>query len=181
MRGATAALTLLPLVLALGGCSAVQSGPTSTALVEHDGAGGRDGERPRTGASPGQPRDAVIDVDARPRFASIVGASPEAVAALAQSLSERADGRGLEIAHSQDDNATHVVKGYFSAISEGDETTVIFVWDVLDGDGNRLHRIQGQQPASGGQGWSSVNEPTMEAIAERTLDELATWLAARPT
>ena len=43
--------------------------------------------------------------------------------------------------------ATHVLKGYFSAMTEGKETTVIYVWDVYDPAGNRLHRIQGQQKA----------------------------------
>jgi len=56
---------------------------------------------------------------------------------------------------------------------------VIYVWDVLDPAGNRLHRIQGQQGASGkGEGWAAVPPATMQAIADQTVDQLMIWLAA---
>lgn len=73
------------------------------------------------------------------------------------------------------------MKGYFSAIADGGKTTVIYVWDVLDPSGNRLHRIQGQQAAPGGQGdgWSSVTSATMEAVADSTISQLSAWLAQR--
>jgi hypothetical protein len=73
-----------------------------------------------------------------------------------------------------------VLKGYFSALPEGKETTVIYVWDVYDPEGNRLHRINGQQkaPSNGGDGWSAVSPSTMQTIADFTIDQLAAWLAS---
>ena len=123
---------------------------------------------------------AAINTNARVQFAPAIGVSAEAVPTLAARLRARAGQRGIAVASSTDRSTTHVMKGYFSAFTDGDETTVIYVWDVLDPAGNRLHRIQGQQkqPGSNGEGWSTVTSSTMEAIADRTIDELAVWLSA---
>ncbi|MCT7374805.1 hypothetical protein [Chelativorans salis] len=119
---------------------------------------------------------AAVSTDARVQFAPVIGATEEALPPLSSRLSARARQRGIPI--TQGAGATHVVKGYFSAIADGNETTVIYVWDVLDPSGNRLHRIQGQQKVPGGEGdgWSSVTGQTMETIADRTVDDLAAWL-----
>jgi len=125
---------------------------------------------------------AAIARDARVQFAPVIGAAAEAVSPLSSRLTARAGQRGLTITP-QADGATHIVKGYFSTISDEGGTTVIFVWDVLDPAGNRLHRIQGQEKARGGsgEGWLAVTPATMEAIADRTVDELAGWLQGGQT
>ncbi len=65
-------------------------------------------------------------------------------------------------------------------MSEGGSTTVIYVWDVLDPGGNRLHRIQGQAKAKGrGEGWAAVPPAIMQAIADRTIDDFAQWLSTQ--
>lgn len=132
--------------------------------------------------TPSQPASqiAAINTNARVQFAPAIGVSADAVPTLASRLRARAAQRGVGVATANDPAATHVMKGYFSAFTEGDETTVIYVWDVLDPAGNRLHRIQGQQkqPGSNGEGWASVTAPTMESIADRTIDELAVWLSS---
>ena len=58
---------------------------------------------------------------------------------------------------------------------------MIYVWDVVDGTGTRLHRIQGQQQAAGGEGegWNAVQAETMEADRRRH-DEPAGDLACQP-
>jgi hypothetical protein len=74
--------------------------------------------------------------------------------------------------------ATHVLKGYFSVLGEGAATTVIYVFDVLDPAGNRLHRIQGQEVASGSNSadpWSAVPATLMESIADKAMTEFNTW------
>ena len=121
---------------------------------------------------------AAIRTAAKVQFAPVIGATPESVDPLTARLMARATQRGIAVASAGDATTTHVMKGYFSAFTEQRETTVIYVWDVLDAAGNRLHRIQGQQKVAGvqGQGWGSVTQQTMEAIADRTIDDLATWL-----
>lgn len=79
----------------------------------------------------------------RLQIAPIVGATVEAAAPLTERLNLRARERAIQLAGSTDSNATHVLKGYFSLLNEGKDTTVIYVWDLYDPSGNRLHRING--------------------------------------
>ncbi|BAB49752.1 msr2684 [Mesorhizobium japonicum MAFF 303099] len=80
-----------------------------------------------------------------------------------------------------------MLKGYFSAISEGKDTTVIYVWDVYDPSGNRLHRINGQMKApsvnsaagAGADSWKGVSPATMQAIADQTIDQFAAFLGGK--
>jgi len=55
------------------------------------------------------------------------------------------------------------------------------IWDVLDPAGNRLHRIQGQQKVTGGDGtgWTAVSAADMRAVADTTASQLTAWLSAR--
>lgn len=131
-------------------------------------------------ASPGQSTAALAKT--RLQVAPIVGASVESAAPLTAELQTRARQRGITLAGSTDQTATHVLKGYFSAISEGSDTTVIYVWDIYDPSGNRLHRINGQQKApsvKGGDGWTAVAPATMQGIADQTIDQFAAWLGGQ--
>lgn len=122
---------------------------------------------------------ASVRTAARIEFAPVVGADSAKVQPLAARLSARAAQQGITLVNAGG-APTHVLKGYFSAFTENRDTTVIYVWDVLDGAGNRLNRIQGQQkaPTGGSQdGWNAVSPAMMEAIADRTIDALAGWLS----
>ncbi|MGI6851964.1 hypothetical protein [Mesorhizobium sp. 1B3] len=146
------------------------SAPDATAATSSTTASGQ--------TAPGQV--AAINSSTKIQFAPIVGSTVEAVTPLTERIALKARERGIGLARSDDPTATHVLKGYLSAISEGNGTTVIYVWDVLDASGNRLHRIQGQQKATGkGEGWVAVSGETMQSIADVTVNQLATWLAGR--
>lgn len=139
------------------------------------------GALPAASAAAAPTQGAAIRTSAKVQFEPVIGTSPNAVSPLASRLMARAAQRGIAVSQAGDATTTHVIKGYFSAFTEQRETTVIYVWDVLDRAGNRLHRIQGQQKviAAQGEGWNSVTPQTMEAIADRTIDDLATWLVTR--
>ncbi|MEI9420938.1 hypothetical protein O7A70_07150 [Mesorhizobium sp. Cs1299R1N1] len=130
---------------------------------------------------------AAILSKTRLQIAPIVGASVEAATPLTAELQTRAKQRGITLAGSQDQTATHVLKGYFSAMTEGKDTTVIYVWDVYDPSGNRLHRINGQMKApstgsgdsAGADSWKSVSPATMQAIADQTIDQFAAFLSGK--
>jgi hypothetical protein len=132
-------------------------------------------------------QSAAILSKTRLQIAPIVGASVEAATPLTAELQTRARQRGITLAGSTDQTATHVLKGYFSTMSEGKDTTVIYVWDVYDPAGNRLHRINGQQKApsvnsgdsGGGDSWKGVSPATMQAIADQTIDQFAAWLGGK--
>ncbi|MBE1706380.1 MULTISPECIES: hypothetical protein [Mesorhizobium] len=132
-------------------------------------------------------QSAAILSKTRLQIAPIVGASVDAATPLTAELQTRARQRGITLAGSADQTATHVLKGYFSAISEGKDTTVIYVWDVYDPSGNRLHRINGQMKApsinsgagAGADSWKGVSPATMQAIADQTIDQFAAFLGGK--
>ncbi|GAB5507224.1 MAG: hypothetical protein Rhirs2KO_23870 [Rhizobiaceae bacterium] len=180
-------------VLAVAACTGSGVEPSSLQPLTTDDGSGNANQLPPPNAQGGnntlfsnnnsqaaQPRVAAINSNARIQFAPVIGAAAEAVPALSARLRARASQRGVTVAGSGDPAVTHVMKGYFSAFTDRGETTVIYVWDVLDPAGNRLHRIQGQQTetGTGGEGWNAVTAPTMEAIADRTVDELTVWLSS---
>tara|TARA_R110002020_G_scaffold122787_3_gene278647 strand:- start:4590 stop:5225 length:636 start_codon:yes stop_codon:yes gene_type:complete len=113
----------------------------------------------------------------RIRFMPVIGAPVNAVTPLSRQLAVEARNRGLAILSASDTGGEHVLKGYFSADSFDGQTTVFYVWDVLDAAGNRLHRIQGQESVAGGPGdpWATVPADLMERIAARSIADYAAW------
>ena len=154
--------------------------PPATSTPSTPGADPAIAGNPATTATPVTPaQSAAILSKTRLQIAPIVGASVEAATPLTAELQMRARQRGITLAGSADQTATHVLKGYFSTMTEGKDTTVIYVWDVYDTAGNRLHRINGQQkaPSVGAtEGWPAVAPATMQAIADQTIDQFAAWL-----
>jgi hypothetical protein len=78
------------------------------------------------------------------RFLPIIGAPVQA------SRHSRAARRRGPLARPVDQeldrhSSDYILKGYLSAFSDGGKVTVVYVWDVLDSTGGRLHRIQGQE------------------------------------
>lgn len=114
------------------------------------------------------------------RFLPIIGAPVEVVTPLSKQLGNEARSHGLTIKAASDTSSQHILKGYFSALNDGGKTTVVYVWDVLDGTGNRLHRIQGQDTvnATAANLWSVVPPQTMQAIATKTISEYLSWRAS---
>jgi hypothetical protein len=177
LPGSAAALLFVAL---LSACTSTQDvlEPSAIAAQQPDGSGS--GAQVATSSIGTPAKDgAAISTTARVQIAPIVGASVEAATPLTERLASRARERGIRLAGSADATATHVLKGYFSALTEGKETTVVYVWDLYDPAGTRLHRINGQQKVqiSGGDGWSSVPPAAMQTIADSTIDQLSTWLS----
>src|SRR6185369_4481817 len=99
---------------------------------------------PEPTASPPQGGAVVTAVATRStiQVAPVTGATPEAVTPLTQRLVAHAQERGIAIA-GNGSLPTHILRGYLSQVSDRNSTTVIYVWDVVDPAGTRLHRIQG--------------------------------------
>lgn len=141
--------------------------------------------QPMPGPMAGAPDQASLQPPAHGRatirFMPIIGAPVQAVTPLSRQLGASARASGLTIKGSNDTGADHILKGYLSAYADGGQTVVVYVWDVLDASGGRLHRIQGQEtaPASRGDPWSGVPAATMQAIGEKTVSAYRQWLASR--
>ncbi len=151
-----AALAAIP--LALAGCTGAGSILEPSALL-----------------SPQPPSAAASTIV---QFAPVVGAPGPAAGILGEALLARAGEVGLNLAMAGE-TGTLSMQGYFSAFSEDGGTTVVYVWDVVDPGGNRVHRIQGSQQAAAGpgEGWDGVDEATMRTIAGQTIDQLVGWIA----
>ena len=115
------------------------------------------------------------------RFLPIIGAPVQSVTPLSRQLGAQARASGLAIRASADTGTDHTLKGYFSAFKDGEAVTVVYVWDILDNSGARLHRLQGQEkvPAAGKETWSAVPPSTMETIATKTINEYVAWKLAQ--
>lgn len=111
------------------------------------------------------------------RFLPIIGAPLEAVTPLSRQLGSEARSRGITIKGSGDNSADHMLKGYFSAVSGGGNITITYVWDVLDGKGARLNRLQGQEtfPGDAADPWTAVPASVMQNIATKTMDSYLQW------
>jgi hypothetical protein len=131
---------------------------------------------PQGDAGPVSATVASVTTTSTIQLAPITGSTEQSVAPLRQRIAERAGERGIGLA-GNGMLPTHILRGYLSEISDAGSTTVIYVWDVVDPGGTRLHRIQGTAKIKGGGGWAAVSAETMKAIADRTIDDLARWLA----
>lgn len=115
------------------------------------------------------------------RFLPIIGAPVQAVTPLSRKLAAEARAAGLVIRPSTDNATQNILKGYFSAFVAEGKVTVVYVWDILDPAGARLHRMQGQEtvPAAGQDPWAAVPASLMEAIATRSMQDYMAWLRTR--
>jgi hypothetical protein len=115
------------------------------------------------------------------RFLPIIGAPVQAVTPLSRQLGTEARSHGLSIKSSNDNSSSYILKGYLSAFSDSGKVTVVYVWDVLDNGGARLHRIQGQEsvPSAAQDPWAAVPASVMQQIASKTITEFSSWREAR--
>ena len=167
--------------LVLAGCNSTESalniggGRANSAPIS---AVAPDVAAPSAPASPAAQTAAISGT--RMQFAPMIGAPVTQVTALSRRLTLRAKERNLAIFPASEKNVTHILKGYFSLLNEGGKLTVLYVFDVIDPSGNRLHRINGQESggaAAASASWESVPASLMEKIADRTMDQFASWRA----
>ncbi len=120
---------------------------------------------------------ASADGSAAIRFLPIIGAPVEAVTPLSRQLAIAARSSGVRIRPSGDTGTKHILKGYFSALSDDGKVTVVYVWDVLDSSGARLHRMQGQETlsAQGTDPWAAIPASVMQSIADKTISGYLDW------
>jgi hypothetical protein len=146
-------------------------------LLDANAGLGAETAQPASASTPSAAALPAGQIRGRIRFMPVIGAPVNAVTPLSRQLATEARNRGLAILSASEAGGDHVLKGYFSAESFEGQTTVFYVWDVLDPTGARLHRIQGQEVFPGGSGdpWASVPANVMERIATRSIGEYTAW------
>jgi hypothetical protein len=116
-------------------------------------------------------------------FESIEGAPAEVRAALAGELASAATARQVELVGTGNP-ARYRVRGYLKAEPTADGGTALaFVWDVFDAQQRRAQRVTGSSPikaASKKNPWDGLDKEALARLAARSMDEIATFLAAGP-
>ncbi|MBO0664027.1 hypothetical protein LQ948_15440 [Jiella sp. MQZ9-1] len=105
------------------------------------------------------------------QFLPVVGAPQKDAELLARALSEEASRTNVEIRPASGPVGPLRLKGYFSAFAEGNQTVLVYVWDVLDHNDQRVHRFQGQERVAGTSPdpWSRIDFDTLRKVAAETM------------
>ncbi len=144
-------------------------------------------ERPRLGSGPpvlspkalrtlGKPArvDAVVTFALDP----ITNAPGEMIYAYEDALKAKAPTRQLKILDAGDPTADYRLKAYLSAVGDYSGGLVLYVVDVFDKSGMRIHRISGQIKAGGSKNdpWSTIHgSGVAEDAAQEAIDALGNW------
>lgn len=132
---------------------------------------------PAPAATAAQP--AVPASQSRVAVAPIMGA-PEAVAqAVSSELAGSLQRQRVEVVPAGGP-APYTVRGYIVATKERAATKVSYIFDLTDGSGKRVNRIQGEEQAqgAGNDPWAAVTPDLARRITDKTATSLAAALAS---
>ncbi len=118
------------------------------------------------------------------RFLPIIGAPSDKLEPLSARLGDSVRAAGLTIVPTGQTSADLSLKGYFSVVNEDGRVSVVYVWDVIATDGQRVHRIQGSEAAptgsfSGADPWDAVTPDMMADVGQKSVGSLLAWLDSR--
>ena len=124
---------------------------------------------------------ASVDVGKSFAFLPIDGAPASTASSLSKSLEKSSEQRGLSILKGSRTSAKYQVKGYFSAFNDGSGTLLVYVWDVMDENGKRIHRINGREKSSRSatNPWRAIGKPQIDRLANATTANLKNWVEKR--
>lgn len=123
--------------------------------------------------SAAQPRGATV------AFESIEGPPPAQFRTLVQNLNDEAQIRRLAVI-SRETASAYRVRGYLAAKVAKGQTTIVWVWDVFDGDEHRALRISGEETSKSRQhdAWTAADDAMLRRIARTSMEQLATFLTS---
>ena len=111
---------------------------------------------------------------------SLDGAPANARAALVAELQKQSAQRQIVLAESK--SAKYLARGYFSVVSQGENTQFIYVWDVADAEKHETHRLTDAVLVKGSSAnpWSLFSADTAADLAEKSVEDLAALLSNMP-
>ncbi len=168
----SATLPLLVSALLLAGCSSQTTSEKSVALAPLTSDFGQPAQAAQAPLNMAKVRNYKLYI------APIIGAPLEIVTPLSLRFDTIIKTQSITLASNMETEADYILKGYLSNLTENNQTSVLYVWDVMDKQGNRVHRLQGQEKVSGKNGWSSVPATVMGKIADDTLADYFRWVSA---
>jgi hypothetical protein len=125
------------------------------------------------GLSAQQPRGATV------AFESIDGPPPAQFKQLVLDLNSEARARQLAVT-SRGQPSAYRVRGYLAAETAKGKTTISWVWDVFDGDQQRVLRVAGAETEKGRHhdAWSVADDAMLQRIAHSSMRQLAAFLTS---
>ena len=128
-----------------------------------------------------QTQVAALDTSNALTFLPVEGAPQSAITDLSKSLRTSAQQYGLAVLPPTQSGAKYQVKGYFSALNDGSSTLLVYVWDVVDQSGKRVHRINGQERSnsSNTNPWLAIGNEELDRVADRTTSRLKSWVDSK--
>ena len=112
-------------------------------------------------------------------FAPIEGVPIQILQAMSNALNQQAVSQRVSVVPSTDPGAVYTVRGYLSAVAEGSNAKLVYVWDVSDRQGTRLHRVTGQEIGGAfrnGDPWTGIGVANINEAARKTMESLAAWV-----
>ena len=148
VRHAAAAVLLLAVACALGGCASGGAGSGSFAMASGSGA--------------------------TVAFESIDGPPPQVFDRMVNVLDSESKLRNLQVV-SREGTAAYRVRSYLAAQVSRGRTTIAWVWDVYDRDQQRALRLSGEEPAgkAGRDAWATADDLVLRKIAQAGLSGLS--------
>lgn len=164
------------LALGLGACQTGGAGkPVASAAISAP-----EGTATPAAAAPAVASRAGSSSSKALAFESIDGPPQPVFEQLVSSLSTEAGAQRIPVA-SRESNAPYRVRGYLSPVVVNGKGAVDWAWDVYDQNRERVLRVSGvEQVASGADVWSGVDQATLDRIAQQSLSEISSRLAAGP-
>ena len=125
-----------------------------------------------------QTQTASLNTSDAMTFLPVEGAPQGKVTTLSKSIKQAAKTHGLAVLPANQSGAKYQVKGYFSALNDGSGTLLIYIWDIFDGSGKRLHRINGQERTASTETnpWQAISDKELGRVADATAQRLKSWV-----
>jgi hypothetical protein len=98
--------------------------------------------------------------------------------AMEDALKKYAATRNFIVVPAEDPTVVYRLKGRVTAVGDTSGALLVYVWDVMDAAGTRVHRVAGQQVAAATQAdpWAGVSGINIDNAARETIDGLADWV-----
>jgi hypothetical protein len=158
-----------PALVVLCLAAALVAGCTTSRFEQPPAAGGN-------GASVAAP---VRGEAAKFAFAPIEGVPVPVLQAMSNALNREAVAKRVNVVPATDPGAVYTVRGYLSAVAEGPNSKLVYVWDITDRQGARLHRVTGQEIGGAYRNndpWTGVGMTNINDAARKTMESLAAWV-----
>ncbi len=114
-------------------------------------------------------------------LAPLIGAPASVSKPMSAALKTALAAKNIPLAESAK-TAAYTIRGYVAALPQKSSTKIAYIWDVMDKNKKRVHRIKDQEVVPGKPGrnlWSNVSPKIIQAISNRTAERLAQWLPSQ--